>query len=39
VVALKIANRLLVARGLKDECFTTAPREAAEAIMKVLAGL
>jgi AbiU2 len=37
VVALKIANRLLLARGLKDECFTTLPREAAEAMMKVLA--
>lgn len=36
-VALKIANRLLLARGLKDECFTTLPQEAAEAMMKVLA--
>jgi hypothetical protein len=35
-VALKIANRLLLARSLKDECFTTLPREAAEAMMKVL---
>jgi hypothetical protein len=37
VVALKIANRLLLARGLKDQCFTTLPREAAEAMMNVLA--
>jgi hypothetical protein len=36
-VALKITNRLLLARGLKDECFTTLPRDAAEAMMKVLA--
>jgi hypothetical protein len=36
-VALKIANRMLLVRGLKDECFTTLPREAAEAMMKVLA--
>jgi hypothetical protein len=37
VVALKIANRLLLARGPKDQCFTTLPREAAEAMMNVLA--
>jgi hypothetical protein len=37
VVALKIANRLLLARGLKDEYFTTLPREDAEAMMKALA--
>jgi hypothetical protein len=36
-VALKIANRLLLARGLKDECFTTLSQKAAEAMMKVLA--
>ena len=36
-LALKIANRLLLARGLKDESFTTLPREAAEAMMKALA--
>jgi hypothetical protein len=36
-VALKIANRLLLARGLKDEVFTTLPREDAEKMMKALA--
>jgi hypothetical protein len=36
-LALKIANRLLLARGLKDECFTTLPREDAEKMMKALA--
>ena len=36
-VALKIANRLLLARGLKDEAFTTLPREDAEKMMKALA--
>jgi hypothetical protein len=36
-IALKVANRLLIARGLKDEYFTTLPREAAEAMMKALA--
>jgi hypothetical protein len=36
-IALKVANRLLIARGLKDEHFTPLPREAAEAMMKALA--
>lgn len=36
-VALKIANRLLLARDLKDEYFTTLPREDAEKMMKALA--
>jgi AbiU2 len=36
-LALKIANRLLMARGLKDEVFTPLPLEAAEAMMKALA--
>jgi hypothetical protein len=36
-IALKIANRLLIARGLKDEFFTPLPREDAEAMMKTLA--
>jgi hypothetical protein len=36
-IALKIANRLLLARGIKDEYFTELPREAAEAMMKALA--
>jgi hypothetical protein len=36
-VALKIANRLLLARGLKGEAFTTLPREDAEKMMKALA--
>jgi hypothetical protein len=35
-IALKISNRLLVARGLQDQYFTELPREAAEAMMKVL---
>jgi hypothetical protein len=35
-VALKIANRLLIARGLQDQHFTELPREAAEAMMKAL---
>jgi hypothetical protein len=34
--ALKIANRLLLARGLQDQYFTELPREAAEAMMKAL---
>jgi hypothetical protein len=34
--ALKIANRLLLARGLEDQYFTELPREAAEAMMKAL---
>ena len=36
-MALKITNRLLLARGLKDEFFTTLPREDAEKMMKTLA--
>lgn len=36
-VALKIANRLLLARGLQDQYFTDLPREAAEEMMKALA--
>lgn len=36
-LALKIANHLLLAAGLRDQCFTTLPREAAEAMMKTLA--
>jgi hypothetical protein len=36
-IALKIANRLLLARGLNDQDFTELPREAAEAMMKALA--
>ena len=36
-VALSIANCLLLARGLKDEAFTTLPREDAEKMMKALA--
>jgi hypothetical protein len=35
-LALKIANRLLLARGLQDQVFTELPREAAEAMMKML---
>ena len=35
-LALKIANRLLLARGLKDEVFTPLPVEAAKAMMKAL---
>jgi hypothetical protein len=35
-LALKIANRLLLARRLQDQYFTELPREAAEAMMKVL---
>jgi hypothetical protein len=35
-LALKIANRLLLARGLQDQYFTELPREAAEAMMKAL---
>jgi hypothetical protein len=35
--ALKIANRLLLARGLKDQVFTPLPLEAAKAMMKALA--
>lgn len=36
--ALKIANQLLMACGLRDQHFTTLPREAAEAMMKALNG-
>jgi hypothetical protein len=36
-IALKIANCMLLARGLRDEHFTTLPREAAEEMMKALA--
>jgi HEPN superfamily AbiU2-like protein len=36
-LALKIVNRLLLARGLKGEVFTPLPLEAAEAMMKALA--
>jgi hypothetical protein len=35
-MALKIANHLLLARGLRDQHFTGLPREAAEAMMKTL---
>lgn len=35
-LALKIANRLLLARGLQDQFFTELPREAAEAMMQAL---
>lgn len=37
-MALNIANSLLVARGLPDQHFNKCPREAAEAMMKSLAG-
>lgn len=37
-LALKIANRLLLARSLRDQHFTKLPRGAAEAMMKALAG-
>jgi hypothetical protein len=36
-VALKIANRLLLARGLRDQYFSTLPRDDAIAMMKALA--
>jgi AbiU2 len=36
-LALKIVNRLLLARGLRDESFTPLPLEAAQAMMKALA--
>lgn len=36
-ISLKIANRLLLARGLRDQYFTELPREAAQAIMTALA--
>ena len=36
-IALKIANRLLLARGLQDQYFTELPRQAAEEMMKALA--
>jgi hypothetical protein len=36
-IALKIANRLLLARGLPDQYFTVLPRMAAEEMMKALA--
>jgi HEPN superfamily AbiU2-like protein len=35
-VALEIANRLLLACGLRDQFFTDLPREAAQAMMKAL---
>lgn len=35
-LALKIVNRLLLARGLKDEVFTPLPLEDAKAMMKAL---
>jgi hypothetical protein len=35
-MALKIANRLLLARGLQDQFFTELPRAAAETMMKAL---
>ena len=35
-LALKIVNRLLLARGLKDQYFTPLPREDAEKIMRAL---
>ena len=35
-IALKITNRLLLARRLQDQYFTELPREAAEAMMKAL---
>jgi hypothetical protein len=35
-MALKLANRLLLARGLQDQYFTELPREAADAMMKTL---
>jgi hypothetical protein len=37
-IALKIVNRLLLARGLRDQEFTQLPLEAAEAMMKALGG-
>jgi hypothetical protein len=37
-VALKITNRLLVARGLPEQYFTELPRQAAEEMMRALAG-
>jgi len=37
-MAMNIANRLLLARGLRDQHFTKLPREAAEAMMKTLGG-
>jgi len=36
-MALKIANHLLLARGLPVQCFTKLPRQAAEAMMQALA--
>jgi len=35
-LALKVTNRLLLARGLKDQNFTPLPREDAEKMMKAL---
>jgi hypothetical protein len=35
-IALKIANRLLLARGLRDHMFNYMPREEAEAILEAL---
>jgi hypothetical protein len=37
-IALKIVHRLLSARGIKEEYFTELPSQAAEAMMKALAG-
>jgi hypothetical protein len=37
-IALKIANKLLLARGLEDQYFTELPRAAAEQMMTALAG-
>jgi hypothetical protein len=36
-MALKVANRLLLARGIQDKHFTKLPRGAAEAMMQTLA--
>jgi hypothetical protein len=35
-IALKIANRLLLARGLSDQFFNPLPRDDAEAMLKAL---
>jgi AbiU2 len=37
-LALKVANHMLLACGLRDQCFSKLPRQAAEAMMKNLAG-
>jgi hypothetical protein len=36
-IALRIANGLMLARGLRDQCFNPLPREHAEAMLKALA--